>query len=251
MAAKIMTPLRMLLGAAIERGEIFINPAAGIRVKQQSRHTEGVAIPTKIELRVIMRRLTSADPPGFAEAVIATALLAGLRASELRGLPRALIKLGASPQIVVTQRADRWNMIGAVKTKAGRRTVPIGPLLAGILRRWFKARDGGELGLAFPNGAGNVENLANIYNRNWKPFCTALGLVGTKGKTAGKPLYNFHALRHACTSLWIEQGIPANKMQSWMGHSSIKVTQDLYGHLFSSEADDAAIAAAVERELLK
>ncbi len=107
-------------------------------------------------------------------------------------------------------------------------------------------RAGGELGLAFPNGAGRVESLANINNRSWKPFCAALELVDR----TGKPLYNFHALRHACASLWIEQGIPAKKIQTWMGHSSIKVTQDLYGHLFASDADDAAIAARIESELL-
>src|SRR5260221_797010 len=78
MAAKVMTSLRMLLGVAAERGEITGNPAAAVRVKQQNRHVAPVAIPTKPELRAIVKRLAGAEPVGFADAVIATALFPGL-----------------------------------------------------------------------------------------------------------------------------------------------------------------------------
>jgi integrase len=61
---------------------------------------------------------------------------------------------------------------------------------------------------------------------------------------AGEPVmrevgrYGLHALRHACASLWIEQGHNPKQIQTLMGHSSIKVTFDPYGHLFAdSEAD--------------
>ncbi len=56
---------------------------------------------------------------------------------------------------------------------------------------------------------------------------------------AGK--YGMHSLRHACASLWIEGGYNPKQIQKLMGHSSIKVTFDVYGHLFAdAEADQKA-----------
>ena len=42
-----------------------------------------------------------------------------------------------------------------------------------------------------------------------------------------------HALRHACASLWIENGMNAKRIQKLMGHSTIQMTFDVYGHLFT------------------
>jgi integrase len=61
---------------------------------------------------------------------------------------------------------------------------------------------------------------------------------------------NFHALRHAAASLFIEQGWTPKKVQSLMGHSSIQVTFDIYGHLYSDPEDDAKAMAQIEARLL-
>ena len=68
-------------------------------------------------------------------------------------------------------------------------------------------------------------------------------------KTATLP-HNFHALRHAAASLFIEQGWGPKKIQSMMGHSSIQVTFDIYGHLFPDMEDDAKAMAEIEARLL-
>ena len=44
--------------------------------------------------------------------------------------------------------------------------------------------------------------------------------------------FNFHALRHVYASLLIESGLPPKRVQYLMGHASIKMTFDRYGHLF-------------------
>lgn len=44
--------------------------------------------------------------------------------------------------------------------------------------------------------------------------------------------YSSHAFRHCAASLWIEQRVSPKRIQAWMGHSSIQVTFDTYGHLF-------------------
>ena len=64
------------------------------------------------------------------------------------------------------------------------------------------------------------------------------------------PKYGLHALRHACASLWIEQGHNPKQIQILMGHSSIKVTFDTYGHLFVDNEADQRAAEGVEFRLL-
>ncbi|TWI05149.1 phage integrase family protein [Bradyrhizobium daqingense] len=65
---------------------------------------------------------------------------------------------------------------------------------------------------------------------------------------AGK--YGMHSLRHACASLWIENGHNPKQIQRLMGHSSIKVTFDVYGHLFADAEADQRAAEALQARLL-
>lgn len=46
--------------------------------------------------------------------------------------------------------------------------------------------------------------------------------------------------------MWIEHRVDAKRVQTWMGHSSIQVTFDTYGHLFKEAEADAAIAQAIQ-----
>jgi integrase len=59
-----------------------------------------------------------------------------------------------------------------------------------------------------------------------------------------------HSLRHACASLWIENGHNPKQIQRLMGHSSIKVTFDVYGHLFADTEADQRAAEALQARLL-
>jgi integrase len=102
------------------------------------------------------------------------------------------------------------------------------------------------LNLVFPNGAGNIENHSNIYQRIFKPLLVDNGIVNSEGK----PKFGFHALRHAAASLFIEQGWPAKKVQSILGHSSITMTMDVHGHLFESPEDDVEMFEKMEADLM-
>jgi integrase len=50
--------------------------------------------------------------------------------------------------------------------------------------------------------------------------------------------------------LFIEQGWNAKKIQSFLGHSSIGMTMDVYGHLFDSADEDLAAFEKLENELM-
>lgn len=47
----------------------------------------------------------------------------------------------------------------------------------------------------------------------------------------GLPHIRFHELRHSCASLLLNEGFTLKDVQEWMGHSDIKMTANIYGHL--------------------
>jgi integrase len=62
--------------------------------------------------------------------------------------------------------------------------------------------------------------------------------------------YGMHALRHACASLWIESGKNPKAIQVLMGHSTIQMTYDVYGHLFADSRADQKAAEDIQFRLL-
>jgi integrase len=108
------------------------------------------------------------------------------------------------------------------------------PTALNTLREWQLACPKGALDLVFPNTLGKVQPLSNIANRVWRPLQRQAGLVDDKDE----PLFNFHALRHFAASLWIELGFSPKRLQALLGHSSVQMTFDRYGHLFPSAEDD-------------
>ena len=183
--------------------------------------------------------------------LLLTAIFTGLRASELRGLTWADVDLRRA-ELHVRQRADRYGVMGKPKSHAGERSVPLSPLVVNTLREWKARCPKGTLGLVFPNGAGNIENHQNILNRGFFPAQVAAGLT-TEG---GEPKYTgLHALRHFYASWCINRRadggleLPLKNVQERLGHATVVLTSDRYGHLFP-RGDDSAELAAAERALL-
>ena len=223
----------------------------------------GVDIPTPAEIRAILDAAS-----GFRKAFFMVAVMAGLRASELRGLTWPDVDFAAST-ITVRQRADKWCGIGSPKAAASRRTIPVPPLVMSTLKEWKLAcprrgdtgkRDANgqpvkELHFVFPNGAGRVELLPNLRRRHWHPLQLAAGVtvpVLEAGKPALAPKYGgLHALRHFYCSWCAARpqdgglGLPLKTVQVRMGHGTLAMTADRYGHLFPSQ-DDAEVLAAGE-----
>jgi integrase len=208
------------------------------------RHEEplivGRDIPTKEEIRVLFEHAA-----GATRALIVTVTLTGLRASELRGLCWEDVNLPAA-SLTVRQRADRWNRLGSPKSVSGRRDVPLAPLVISTLREWRVACPPGPLGLVFPNTQGNVQSLPNLHRRGLGMLQVKAGLA----TDAMRPKYGLHAFRHAAASLFIEQGWSPKRVQAVMGHSSIQVTFDTYGHLFPAPQDDREAMRLLQARLL-
>jgi integrase len=264
MIKKIVRSLGSIFKEARRRGLSNVAPTVGLDLDLPERGDPRPVIPTKTELQAIITAAT-ARPSKLWRALIMIAVFCGLRASELRGLRWADVDFEAR-LINLTQRADASHKIGKLKSKAAYRSLRLSPLVLNALREWKMACPKGDLDLVFPNGIGKVESYANLIEHGFGPIQVAAGVftlaqvLNDDGKAvinnAGEPVmrevgkYGLHALRHACASLWIEQGHNPKQIQTLMGHSSIKVTFDTYGHLFADPEADQRAAEGVELRLL-
>ncbi len=282
MVRKVISSLGSLLADAQEAGLVARNvvrerPKKRRQQVQQSRHRArlevGRDIPTAEEVNAAVAPLQ-----GQARALFLAAARAGLRASELRGLRWADVDF-ANKQLHVRQRADRYNQIGPLKSGAGRRDIPMTDMLASALKEWKLAYprpfsgaaddEGKPLRqaprsehLVFPTGAGTVENHGNIYRRIFAPAWIAAGATvdtGTKdedGEPILKAKYGIHALRHFFASWLInEKGrggleISLKRAQVLLGHASLQMTADTYGHLLPAKGDEAAEFSEGEQALI-
>ncbi|MBB5755132.1 tyrosine-type recombinase/integrase [Prosthecomicrobium pneumaticum] len=268
MVRKVMTSLSSLVADAEERGLVarnVIRDLRGGRKRGTERKVErrakgklraGVDIPTPEEIKALVGVLQGRWRP-----LLLVAIFGGLRASELRGLRWSDIDLDRR-EIHVRQRADRFNHMGPPKSEAGERTIRMPPLAINALREWRVACPKGDLDLAFPNGSGRVESLGNIINRGLVPAMLAAGVADPTGEVddEGRPVMKarysgMHALRHWFASWCINRRadggleLPPKTVQERLGHSSITMTLDVYGHLFPSRDDGEELADA-ERALL-
>jgi hypothetical protein len=97
--------------------------------------------------------------------------------------------------------------------------------------------------LVFPNGDGNVESFQNIWHRFWIPVQPSCGLTTPTGETK----YGWYRLRHAAASLFIAHlKWSPNRVQTVMGHSTIAMTFDLYGHLLEDRDADRDAMSKIE-----
>jgi integrase len=181
-----------------------------------------------------------------------------LRASEVRALAWGDIDF-ANARLTVSRRADRWGRIGRPKSKAGTRDIPFPPAVGAALRGWKPRCPSSRLDLVFPSGKGTVANQSNIMNRYFRPMQIEAGILTEiiQIKPHGKELtkkrakYGLNALRHFCASLWIEANYDPKRVQTLMGHASIKQTYDTYGYLFElRKADVEALKRTQDRVLM-
>jgi integrase len=125
-------------------------------------------------------------------------------------------------------------------------------MVVNALREWKLACPKGELDLVFPNRYGGVASLLNIVQKGWSPVQIAAKVTDEHGKAKYRGL---HALRHFYASWCINRRadggleLPLKVVQARLGHASIQMTADIYGHLFP-RGDDGAELAAAEKAFL-
>jgi integrase len=265
MAIKVRGTLSRVFDHGTRRGFVTSNPVAGSKIEFTSRPKAGTEehfyFPPKADLKGLLRTAKLFDNTGRANAAVHLLMFAGLRMSEFRGLWLTSCELGDElPKVKIVRRADFFNELGSVKSASSLRTIEIGVETTAAINGWLKARPKASQ-LVFPNEEGNVWNYPNFWHRFWVPLMNAAGLVTAEpaSKTVREwseaqadfkqPAFGPHTLRHVYASLQIEQGVTPKRLQKLMGHSTLKLTLDTYGHLWPDESADRARARAVESAL--
>jgi integrase len=161
-------------------------------------------------------------------AVWAAALYAGLRRGELQALDWSQVDLEAGV-IHVECSWDRQAGLIEPKSKAGKRKVPIADALRVHLLAHRLHQGRGGQGFVFTSNSGrpfDSGRLAAPARKAWaKADLQPLGL---------------HDCRHTYAAFMIAAGINAKALSSYMGHSTITVTLDRYGHLLPGNEREAA-----------
>jgi integrase len=215
-----LMPLRAIYRQAMAMDEVSVNPVSGVRLPAVRGKRERIAAPD--EAQALIGVLSESD-----RAIWATAIYAGLRLGELQALRIEDVDLAAG-RIAVKRSWDPKEGPIAPKSRAGRRTVPVPAVLRDYLIE-HKLQLGRHEGLLFgPDGEKPFQStsITKRARRVWK-----------KAKLA--PI-GLHESRHTYASLMIAAGVNAKTLSVFMGHASITITLDRYGHLFPGSEDEAA-----------
>jgi integrase len=216
-----LLPVRAVLRRAVGRGEVAVNPCDGLELAAVRGGRERIAPPTEAE--ALIGALTQTDRP-----IWATAMYAGLRRGELMALRVEDVDL-ANGVIRVELGWDEKDGEIALKSRAGRRRVPITAALRDFLveHRMAAEREGGDL--LFGKTATEPFYAKSLQARADKAW-----------KAAKLERITLHECRHTFASLMIAAGVNAKALSTFMGHASISITLDRYGHLMPGTEAEAA-----------
>jgi integrase len=230
---KVLATLHSALSYAISQDWVATNAAHGTRViGPRDEGSKKVIPPSKADMSAVLNR---ADEDFRIK--LAFAASTGVRAGEQWAARWRDVDLEGS-QLHIGCRVDAYREVGAPKTAAGVRTVPISSQLTAMLKAWkLKSKFKTPSDLIFPNEQGSYISHDNLVKRRFSPLLDRLEAEHSadRGRSTSLRRFNWHALRHFAVSSWIEAGFAPKTVQTFAGHASLQTTMDRYGHLFPSE----------------
>ncbi len=226
-----IAPLRVIFRRAVSRGEIAMNPTSGLELPAPRGTRERVASPA--EAAELIAALLPRD-----RGLWATAMYAGLRRGELLALRWQDIDLPNALLHVRRSYDPKEGLFITPKSRAGRRTAPIPSVLRGLLieHRLATGRSEGLVYGATPERPFTPSNASRRAHTAWS---AANKIRGEQGLVPLRQI-SLHECRHTFASLMIASGVNAKALASYMGHASVTITFDRYGHLMPGNESEAA-----------
>jgi integrase len=222
---QVYTVLRTGLDAAVRDGLLAHNPAAAVArpgvARREARHLDDANVGALLEAA-----RSSRYHPAL-QLIAAT----GLRRGEAMALSWEAVDLdaGVLKVIATINRIEGRLLITAPKTARSRRVVPLSEAMVALLKRHRteqlaeRLRAGDQwtdTGLVFTTALGTAVDPRNLLRVVEK----AAGAADL-GRGVG-----VHTLRHSVAVDWMETGTNIKAVSDLLGHSSISVTGDIYGH---------------------
>jgi integrase len=201
------------------------SPCVGIKLpKTTAREEQHFLTAEQVGL------LAEAITPRF-RALVYTAAYAGLRAGEIGALRvERLNLLAGTLDVAASVWEGKGEMVVGPPKSGKRRTLTIPRFLAEMLGEHLGTFPTAN-GYVFTSTEGEMLRHRNFYDRHFKPAVKAAGLPER---------LRFHDLRHTCAALLVADGRHMEEVKDYLGHSTIRVTSDRYGHLFPRARQELA-----------
>ena len=211
--------LAQIMRTAEIDGLIAKTPCVGIKLPREYSKQDMVFLNARQ-----VRKLAETIDSRF-RVLIYAAAYTGMRAGELSALRVNRLNLIKGTVDIVESASEirgKW-VLGPTKTGA-RRSLTLPPFLCEMLSMHIEEYSS-EDGMVFTSAQGGPLRHHNFSVRQF-----ADAIVEAKMPEG----LRFHDLRHTCVGLLIAQGAHAKEIQERLGHSTIRLTFDRYGHLLPS-----------------
>lgn len=219
------TVLHKAFADAARRDILPRNPIALVKRPSKGQFTADPYTPEE------MKQLFAAIEGDPLELVIKLTAYYGLRRSEVAGLRWQAIDfvngtIAINHTVVVTKDPSGNRIVigrNTVKHKSSNRKLPMSPQISQMLLDYQETKDHKALkptAYLFTTKDGSPLDPDHITDRYRKLL-----------KKHNLRMTRFHDLRHASASALVANRVPLVEVQQWLGHSTIRITADLYTHL--------------------
>ncbi len=218
--------LNVVLTWARQRGQRYLthNPLTDIKAVPVERRERRFLEPDEIA------RLLDATKDVRNRTILYLFTYSGLRRGELFGLRWS--DLDEHKHQLRVRRSLFQGDVTRPKTTHSERTVDLPEALVDRLRAYRETSPPLKKGYMFPSQTGSPMDPDNWYKRVFVPTAERAGLRPSERDEDDGPAVGIHTLRHTYASLLINQSESIKYVSRQLGHASINITADLYGHLF-------------------
>ncbi len=227
---QIYNVLNASLKAAVKNEMLKSNPAEGVKLPKQTTREMQFLDPKQVEA-------LAAEIGDEHSTLVYVLAYGGLRIGEARALRRSRVNLMRGTIEIKQSVTYRGGDFVFAPPKNGKdRVVAIPRFLRTMLEQHMDAHTGNEPdALVFPGTNGGPVTLPPFRRNEWKPALLRAGIDES---------FRIHDMRHTTASLLINQGLHPKIVQEHLGHHSISITFDRYGHLY--ETDTQRLADALD-----
>jgi integrase len=233
----VLFVLGKLFKDGVKDSRLRYSPMASVELPKKSSEKKGRALKPA-EIQKLLANCEESDDRDT-HLIVMTAILTGMRRGEVFGLRWEDVDF--ANDVIHVRQALYWKfgkhirpkegdvfVFTTPKSKTSAREIDLSPSLKKALRQKYLTSP--KKGLVFSGEEGRPRDPNNFLKREFRDAVAAAELGSVR----------FHDLRHTYGSMKIEQGENIYYVQRQMGHSSIQVTIDVYGHLLESRKPEAA-----------
>ncbi|HEM6187807.1 TPA: site-specific integrase [Streptococcus suis] len=216
------------------------NPARDVILpkvpKRENKAIKFIAPEDLKALMAYMEKLANKKFSYFFDYVLYSVLLAtGCRFGEVVALEWSDIDLD-NGTISITKNYNRLlKLIGTPKSKAGVRVISIDKKTINLLRL-YKNR---QRQIFIETGARVSSVVFATPLKEYQNMATRQESLDRRIAEIGIPRFTFHAFRHTHASLLLNAGISYKELQYRLGHATLAMTMDIYGHLSKDKEKEA------------